>query len=63
MGDPIANSIFLSDFTKEGMNNIISSLKNGALGWDEFTPPPPPPPPPNDKRDKKFDQFSFGTYF
>ena len=37
MGDPIANSIFLSDFTIEEMNNIISSLNNGAAGWDEFT--------------------------
>ena len=38
MGDPIANSIFLSDVTIEEINNIISSLKNGAAGWDEFTP-------------------------
>ena len=38
MGDPIANSIFLLDVTIEEMNNIISSLKNGAAGWHEFTP-------------------------
>ena len=38
MGDPIGNSIFLSDVTFEEMNNFISSLKNGAAGWDEFTP-------------------------
>ena len=38
MGDPIANSIFLSDVTFEEISNIISSLKNGAAGWDEFTP-------------------------
>ena len=36
MGDPVANSIFLSDVATKEMNNIISSLKNGAAGWDEF---------------------------
>ena len=32
------NSIFLPDVTIEEINEIISSLKNGAAGWDEFTP-------------------------
>ena len=38
MGDPLVNSIFLPDVTIEEINEIIASLKNGAAGWDEFTP-------------------------
>ena len=38
MGDPLVNSIFLPDVTIEEINEIITSLKNGAAGWDEFTP-------------------------
>ena len=38
MGDPLVNSIFLPGVTIEEINEIITSLKNGAAGWDEFTP-------------------------
>ena len=38
MGDPLVTSIFLPDVTIEEINEIITSLKNGAAGWDEFTP-------------------------
>ena len=38
MGDPLVNSIFLLDVTIEEINEIITSLKNGAAEWDEFTP-------------------------
>ena len=55
MGDPLVTSIFLPDVTIEEINEIITSLKNGAAGWDEFTPK-------IIKGYKKFDQFSFGAY-
>ena len=38
MGHPIVNSIFLPDVTIKEINDSITFLKNGAAGWDEFTP-------------------------
>ena len=38
MGYPLVNSIFLHDVTIEEINEIITSLKNRAAGWDEFNP-------------------------
>ena len=38
MRDPLVNSIFHTDVAIEEINEIITSLKNGAVGWDEFTP-------------------------
>ena len=36
MGQPLTNSIFLSDVTSDEIHIIIKSLKNGAPGYDEI---------------------------
>ena len=36
MGQPLGNSIFLSEVTANEISQILGSLKNGAAGYDEI---------------------------